>query len=106
MVVVTLVVLYDLIGMLDVLDIGLLGHTHLVGKGGVRYPAGGLARCGLLEHAVDLLEGKALRLGDEEVGVHEAAGAQTTPDIENLSAKITLIFVDHIRSYDGDNAIP
>ena len=90
MVVVTLVVLYALIGMLDVLDIGLLGHTHLVGKGGVRYPAGGLARCGLLEHAVDLLEGKALRLGDEEREGDHAADVDRAEEQEELPAELAL----------------
>ena len=95
-------VLYALIGMLDVLDIGLLGHTHLVGKGGVRYPAGGLARCGLLEHAVDLLEGKALGLGDEEVDVHEAEYEHAEEDEQDERPDV----LRDARGEEGEEEVP
>ena len=46
----------------------LLAKVHLGGEGGVGLPLARGARSGLLHHLVDLLEGKTLGLGDEEVG--------------------------------------
>jgi hypothetical protein len=46
----------------------LLGQVHLSGKGRVGLPLARGAGCGLLHHLVDLLEGEALGLRDEEVG--------------------------------------
>jgi hypothetical protein len=62
---------------LDVLKLGVqLAILHDIGReSGVRPPLGGSARGGLLHHLVDLLEGEALGLGDEEVGVDECTCA-------------------------------
>jgi hypothetical protein len=46
----------------------LLAKVHLGSKGGVGLPLARGAGSGLLQHLVDLLEGKTLGLGDEEVG--------------------------------------
>lgn len=46
----------------------LLAEVHLGGEGGVGLPLARGAGSGLLQHLVDLLEGKTLGLGDEEVG--------------------------------------
>lgn len=45
----------------------LLAKVHLSGEGGVGLPLARGAGSGLLQHLVDLLEGKTLGLGDEEV---------------------------------------
>lgn len=92
--------------MLDVLLDGLLGHAHLGGVGGVRHPLGRVAGSGLLEHLVDLLESETLGLGDEEVGVDKAAGAEGAPDVEDLGAQVALVLVNHVGGNDGDDAIP
>ncbi len=62
----------------------LLRHTHLRGKGAVRYPlrAGKWRR--LLEHSVDLLEGQALGLWNKEDCVEEAEAAETAPEEEDI----------------------
>ena len=66
--------------------VALLRHAHVGREGGVRHPLAGVARRRLLEHAVDLLQREALGLRDQEVGVHEADGAERAPDEEDLGA--------------------
>lgn len=78
-------------------------ETHLASEGGVGLPLGRSARGGLLHHLVDLLEGETLGLGDEEVGVDECAGAESTPDEEDLGAQVALVRVDHVGGDDGDD---
>jgi hypothetical protein len=51
-------------GDLDVL----LSEVHLTSESAVRLPLAGGAGSGLLQHLVDLLEGEALGLRDEEEG--------------------------------------
>lgn len=69
-------------------------------------PAGkGTGGC-LLHHLVDLLESKTLGLGDEEVGVDQGAGAEGTPDEEDLGAEIALVRVNLVRGDDGDDTVP
>lgn len=72
----------------------------------MRDPLGRGAGRRLLEHAVDLLEGQALGLGDEEIRVDEAGGAERAPDVEDLGAEVALVLVDHVRRDDGDDAVP
>lgn len=48
-----------------------LGHAHLLGEGDMWPPGGRCTRSSLGKHLVDLLEGQALGLWDEEVGVDE-----------------------------------
>jgi hypothetical protein len=53
-----------------------------------------------------LLEGQTLGLGNEEVGINEGAGAETTPDEEHRGSQVALIFVNHVGSDDGDDLMP
>lgn len=69
----------------------------------MRDPSGRGARVGLLQHAVDLLEGETLGFGHEEVGVDEADGAEAAPDEEDLGAEVALVLADHVRGDDGDD---
>lgn len=92
---------------LDILDDLLvelaIDKTHIGSEGGVGHPLGGCPGGGLLHHAVDLLESEALGLGDEEERVDEAAGAEGTPDEEDLCAEVGLVFADHVGGDDGDD---
>ena len=54
----------------------LLCETHFGSKGAVWDPFARVARSGLFQHAVDLLQGKSLSLGNEEVGVCPATSAE------------------------------
>ena len=78
-------------------------EAHLGREGAVRDPLAGGAGVGLLEHAVDLLEREALGLGDEDVGVHEADGAEGAPHEKHLRAQVPFIGTDHVRCDDGDD---
>ena len=81
----------------------LISETHISREGGVRHPLAGVAGGGLLEHAVDLLEGETLGLGDEEVGVDEADGAEGAPDEEDFRAEVALVGADHVGGDDCDD---
>ena len=70
-----------------------------------RNPLRRSARAGLLHHLVNLFEGKTLRLWDEEVGVHEGAGAEAAPDEEDGGAQVGLVGVDHVGGDDGDDLV-
>ena len=52
------------------------------------HPLGTSSWCRLLQHAVDLLEGEALGLGDEDVGVDNAEEAEGAPEEEDLGAEV------------------
>lgn len=86
-------------------DDALVGKVHLGGEGGVGNPFVRGARGGLLEHLVDLLEGEALGLGDEEVGEGEREAAEGTPHEEDLGAEVGLALLgsDEVWSDDTDN---
>jgi hypothetical protein len=81
-------------------------ETHGAGECLVGDPLGRVPGSGLLHHAVDLLEGETLCLGDEEVGVDEGAGAKTTPDEEDGRPQVALILVDHVRCDGSNDAVP
>jgi len=66
----------------------LLGHTHLRGEGAVWHPFSTSHWSGLLQHSVDLLQGKTLGLRDEEVCVEEAHDAERSPEEENLWSEV------------------
>lgn len=89
--------------MLDsvLLSVSLLGSESVM-----RSPLGGVARIGLLQHGIDLLECQTLGLGDQEEGVNEAACAQTSPHVEDLGAQVGLVRVHHVGSNDGNDAVP
>lgn len=78
----------------DVLVKSAVAHAHLAGEGVGGDPLGGSARVGLLHHLVDLLKSKTLGLRDDEVGVDEGAGAETTPDEEDGGAEVALVAVN------------
>ena len=84
-----LVVADDDLGVLEVTNVA-SDFAGLGGKGRSRAPLGRIARVSLGEHLVDLLERETLGLGDEEVGVDEAAGAESAPDEEDGRAKVAL----------------
>jgi hypothetical protein len=90
---------------LDVLELGVqLAILHNGrGVGGSGLPLGRSARGGLLHHLVDLLEGEALGLRDEEVGVDEGASAQASPYEEDAGLEVALVGADHVRGDDGDD---
>ena len=69
----------------------------------MRHPFGRVAGRSLLEHAVDLFEREALGLGDEEVGVDEAADAEGAPDEEDFGAQVAFVCVDHVGGDDCDD---
>ena len=81
----------------------LVRETHLRSKGAVRHPFAGVARCSLLQHAVDLFEGEALGFRDEDVGVQEAADAEGAPDEEDFGAEVAFVRVDHVGGDDCDD---
>jgi len=85
---------------------GAVLHAHIAGEGGVRNPLRGGTGRGLLHHAVDLLKRKTLGLRDEEVGVDERAGAETTPDEEDRGAEVTLGGSNHVRCDHSDDGVP
>lgn len=66
-------------------------------------PLGRRAWCRLLHHAVDLLEGEALGLWDEEPGVDEGASAETAPDEEDAGLQIALVLTNHVWGNDSDD---
>src|SRR4051812_24730305 len=78
-------------------------ESHILSKGRVWVPLGGFAGSDLLEHAVNLLEGKALGLRHQEVRVDERASAETSPDEEDRRPEVALVHSDHVRSDDGDD---
>ncbi|KFY92569.1 hypothetical protein V500_04144 [Pseudogymnoascus sp. VKM F-4518 (FW-2643)] len=64
-----------------------------------------LSEGGLLEHLVDLLEGEALSLGDEEVGEGEGDAAEGALHEEYLSAEVGLsqLLADEVGGDDCDD---
>jgi hypothetical protein len=95
---------------LDVLDDiwvegSLLVETHLGSEGGLWYPSGGSAGCGLLHHAVNLFESQALGFWDKEVGIDETDGAKRAPDEEDLGSKVALVNADHVWGNDGNDLV-
>ena len=69
----------------------------------MRDPLAAVAGVRLLQHAIDLLEGEALGLGNEEVGVDEAANAERAPNEEDFGAEIAAVRVNHVRGDDCDD---
>jgi hypothetical protein len=73
---------------------------------GVRDPLGRVARRDFLEQTVDLLEREALGLGNEEVGEEHAGRAGRTPHEEDLSLKVTVPFIHHVRGDETNDEVP
>lgn len=74
----------DMLGLSELL----IRHAHLSGISRMWHPLGTGSWCRLLQHAVDLLEGEALGLGDEDVGVDDAEEAEGAPEEEDLGAEV------------------
>lgn len=72
----------------------------------VRCPLGRATRCGLLEHVVNLLEGQALCLGNQEVGKNNARSAGRAPDEEDLGLEVAVLSVDHVRCDEANDEVP
>ena len=72
----------------------------------MRHPLAGLAECGLLEHAVDLLERKALRFRDEEVGEDHTSSTGRSPDEEDLTLEIAVLRINHVWRDETDHKVP
>lgn len=98
--------LLNAVSILSMLDLVLLSVSLLGSKGIVRSPLGGVARVGLLQHGVDLLQRQTLGLRDQEECVNEAACAQTSPHVKDLGAQVGLVRVHHVGSNDGNDAVP
>lgn len=86
----------------------LLRHTHVLRKGAVRHPLAGRSRSALLQHLVNLLKRKTLRLRDEEVREQERDTAQRSPEEEHLGAQVGVAFfgTDQVGGNNGNDAVP
>lgn len=71
-----------------------------------RAPLGRGPGSGLGHHLVDLLERQTLGLGNQEVGVDEGDGAETSPDEEDGGLEVTLVGTDHVGGDDGNDGVP
>lgn len=82
-----------------------LGETHLLCESGVRYPSRRCAWGALFQHLVDLFEGKALGLGDEEVGEGQGNAAEGAPHEEDFGAEVGIAWVgaDEVWGDGGDD---
>jgi len=99
----------DVLGAAEVVDgDALVGETHLGGEGGVWHPSGGGYGGGLLHHSVDLLEGEALGLRNEEVGEEEGEDAEGSPHEEDLGTEVGIALVgsNEVWGDDGNDAVP
>jgi len=86
----------------------LISHSHLRSISAVRHPLGTSHRRGLLQHSVDLLEGKTLGFWDQEIGVDEAECAERSPQEEDLWSEINTAACSgsDVWGDDGDDAVP
>jgi len=69
-------------------------------------PCSRSSRRGLLHHAIDLLEGQSLRLGNEEIRIDECTSAETAPQEEDVGSQISFVGLDHVRGDGGNDGIP
>lgn len=86
----------------------LLAKVHLSRESGVWLPLARGAGSRLLQHLVDLLEGKTLGLGDEEVGEYEGNAAESAPHEEDVGAETGRVGAvgDEVGGDDTDDAVP
>lgn len=86
----------------------LLAKVHFGSKSAVRLPHARGARRGLLEHLIDLLEGKTLGLGNKEEGEEEGDAAQAAPHEEDVGAETgRVVTIGHeVWGDDTDDAVP
>lgn len=76
------------------------------GPGRVRLPPARRAGRRLRQHLVNLLEGEALRLGDEEVCEEGGEDGGRAPDEEHLRPEVELVGGDEVGRDDADDAVP
>lgn len=96
---------------LNILNQGLVQDTtrlgtHRLSKSLVWDPLARSSWGRLLHYSVNLLERKSLGLGNQEEGVDESAGAETTPDEEDGRSEVTLGCTNHVRGDDRDDGVP
>jgi hypothetical protein len=86
----------------------LLAEVHVRSESGGGLPLARSAGCSLLQHLVDLLEGKTLGLRNEEVGEEEGDAAKTSPHEEDVGAELGRVrsVSDEVGGDDGNDAVP
>jgi hypothetical protein len=84
-------------------DQALLASTHGLGESDSGLPLGRGTRGCLLHHLVDLFQGQALGLRNDEVGIDERHSAKAAPDEEDGRFKVALVSVNHIGGDDGND---
>lgn len=79
--------------------------AHICSIRAVWHPFSRCSWRSLLQHAVHLLQGEALGLGDENVGVDEAEEAKRAPEEEHFGAEIGVAAAsaDEVRRDNSDN---
>ena len=70
------------------------------------HPLTRLTGRGLLEHAADLLERKALRFGDKEVGEDHTSSTSRSPDEEDITLEISVLRINHVWRDETDDKFP
>jgi hypothetical protein len=83
----------------------LFNIAHIRGISAVRDPFSRCSWRSLFQHAINLLKGKTLGLGDEHIGVDEAKEAKGAPKEEHLGTEIrvTGAITDEVRCDNSDD---
>lgn len=84
-------------------DQALLASTHGLGESDSGFPLGRGTWGRFLHHLVNLFQGQALGLRNDEVRIDERHSAKAAPDEEDGRFKVALIFVNHIGGDDGND---
>ncbi len=84
-----------------------LRHAHLARERRMRHPFRRSPWVCLLQHLVDLLEGKTLSLGNEEVCEGEGDAAEGSPEKEDLGAEVGIsgVGADEVGGDDPDDLL-
>ena len=72
----------------------------------MRHPFARVSWGRLFHHAIDLLQGQALGLGDQEVRVNKGSGTETTPNKEDGGFQVAVLLAHHVRCDDGNDGVP
>lgn len=83
-----------------------LRQTHFMRESITRNPLRTSHGRSLFQHLVDLLKGKTLCLGNDEVGEENAKEKSTAPDEEYLRFQVPVVLVNEVRCYDSDDTVP
>jgi hypothetical protein len=83
----------------------LFNIAHIRSISAVRDPFSRCSWRSLFQHAINLLKGKTLGLGDEHIGVNEAKEAKGAPKEEHLRTEIRVAgaIADEVRRDNGDD---